>query len=327
MASLFQVLVWDEFVGAPTSAPDFGHIYGRLAAGLSARTNNWSIGRGIFPQPQHCPALSGADVFPYALLSSEVSITDGEVLNGHIGVVSPPIAGSVSAQVAENLHARECDVTQVNLNDVEFSFEEARKHVEAISKKLASLPPTIRQFLISSTRKLFMELGGPEVEVTRLNGAYLQKLTALVVSAEPVELTPGTTIVINVSGEDILMNDVDTTILTYPTRVIWNFYEAKNIYFKAGGIYGTILAPYARFKAKDATIFGSLYARSFQGVASFQPAAFDGCLPVTDVLPSLNFLVQKGRWKRSVEPPQTVTATQTVTQTVTETERCAPTAV
>ncbi|KAI8920127.1 hypothetical protein DFJ77DRAFT_451233 [Powellomyces hirtus] len=308
--SLFQVFVRDSFNGSIEG----GIVHGRLAVGGDAQLTNWSIGSAIFPQSQGCPTLIEAQIYPYALTTgSSVTMRDGDVVNGYLGVSeaeSAPV-NDIGEDVVEKLRRRRCGVQK--MEEQEFDFTQTQLELESISFSLYGLDQTVRVAVdYSPPVKTIMKLEGKVTEIVYIDAEALMQSKVVAVSSKPVRLTPGITVVINVFGEGpIDMIGTDTSILAFANKVIWNFQEARSLYFEDLDWYGTILAPHAHVEAKSARVLGGIYARSFSGSASIKPPAFDGCLPLGHVPSKL--LVRRKR--RGFEDATTVTVTKTITVT------------
>ncbi|KAI8817167.1 uncharacterized protein EV422DRAFT_257925 [Fimicolochytrium jonesii] len=320
-ASLFHLFVKDTVASEGESV-----VHGRLAVGGAADLTGWSIGASIFPQPQTCAALSQARIYPYALTTgSTLTMSSGSVTNGHIGTNGAPSNTTkfqIGDAVQRGLVSRQCGVEDIA--DLEFDFSETQKEVEMISKKLFELEQTAWVGLERiAPPKMVIKLGGNVTEVAYMDAESLAVSKLVAVLSKPVRMTPGTTIIINIFGSpDIHLSGIDTSILTFPNKILWNFPEATNILFEDTDWYGTVLAPRAHVVLKSARLLGSLYTSSLTSTSStLKPPAFDGCLPLGH-LPSKLLLQRKRRAVPAFNAAAQATTTVTQTVTVTRTKAC-----
>ncbi|KAI9100383.1 hypothetical protein DFS34DRAFT_648303 [Phlyctochytrium arcticum] len=112
-----------------------------------------------------------------------------------------------------------------------------------------------------------------------------------------MDLDPGATLIINIdspnSGETVVLDNVDTTMLTFPHKVIWNFYGAAKVRIVGSEIFGTVVAK-GDVEIESSRVLGGVYALgkvALSGEGSkINGPLFDGCAPVK--LPS-SVIVEK----------------------------------
>ncbi|KAJ3183144.1 hypothetical protein HDU87_007567 [Geranomyces variabilis] len=319
VASILHVYVKETFNGSTEG----GVVQGRLAVGGSAELTGWSIGRAVFPQTQTCPALVEAQIYPYALTAGGPSIRmqNGQVLNGQIGVVAQ--TGShqdFGKDLLASMGKYQCGVAPLEEGGPEFSFVDTQQDLMQISDRLADLDQTARvMYDVVRPIKAIIKLTGKPGDVVYMDASTLTTAHIIAVAAEPVMLTPGITVIINILGQGPFnLVGTDTSILAFANKVIWNFNEATSISFADLDWYGTILAPRAHVEAKSTRILGALYARSFAGSAEFKSPAFDGCLPLGHLVSSSSAAVKRKR-RALQDDGRTVTVTKTQTVFVKET--------
>ncbi|KAJ3018987.1 hypothetical protein HKX48_002483 [Thoreauomyces humboldtii] len=136
-----------------------------MAVGGDAQLTNWSLGSNLFPQPQSCPAIVAADIYPYALTagpSSLITMQAGDISNGNIGVVYPGTNAStpgIGPTVLAKLRKRRCSVQ--GMDEQEFDFNATQLELEGISEKLFDLDSTVTVVLDPvRPAKTIMTLGG-----------------------------------------------------------------------------------------------------------------------------------------------------------------------
>ena len=91
----------------------------------------------------------------------------------------------------------------------------------------------------------------------------------------------GATVIINVTGASdnkyvmtngaIKVNDHDGNADDKePYNILWNFPDASEVYVNGYAVFGSVLAPYANFKGKGGNLNGTLVAKSFENIGSFE---------------------------------------------------------
>ncbi|KAI8593827.1 hypothetical protein BDZ88DRAFT_403891 [Geranomyces variabilis] len=317
VASILHVFVKEEFNGTAEG----GIVHGRLAVGGAAELTNWSIGRAVFPQTQPCPALLEAQVYSNALTvgGPAIRMQSGEILNGQIGVIAQDDSQQdFGKDLLANMGKYQCGITP--LEEGEFNFADTQQDLMQISDRLADFDQTARvMYDTLPPVKAIIRLTGKPGDTVYLDAHTLTTAHVIAVAAEPVMLTPGITLILNILGQGPFnLVGTDTSILAFANKVIWNFNEATSVSFADLDWYGTILAPRAHVEAKSARILGALYARSFAGSAEFKSPAFDGCLPLGHLLASPSATVKRKR-RALQNNGQTVTVTKTQTVFLKET--------
>ncbi|KAJ3020866.1 hypothetical protein HKX48_000096 [Thoreauomyces humboldtii] len=203
----------------------------------------------------------------------------GDIQNGNVGVGATE--GILGPSVITKLTKRKCKMQ--TMEEQELDFDETWGELERISGRMAVLERTVgvQRGDDGAGTTLLLNLRGDEptqvlnLDVTQLSGSSL-----IAIPTSGQQITPGTTLLINVLGDladsSVLLAGTDTSALTFPGKVIWNFPDARKIRMGDLDWYGTVIAPRARIEGSNARILGSLYALSFSGDAHVLPPAFDG---------------------------------------------------
>ncbi len=94
-----------------------------------------------------------------------------------------------------------------------------------------------------------------------------------------IQVPPGATVLINVSGEDVEISDMGMELAgAAPTRVLWNLHEATDLLLTGIQMNGSVLAPKAKTTFANGHMDGTMVAFSLQGNGEFGDAPFNGDL-------------------------------------------------
>ncbi|RKO89363.1 hypothetical protein BDK51DRAFT_48475 [Blyttiomyces helicus] len=242
LASQFHVFTKDFFDGSDEG----GVVHGRLASIGPIHATNWSIGMSLFPQPQTCPSLAAAAIHSHALSShSAITMLSGDVGNGHISYASRNAHDSESRighAVVAKLQARSCQFKGAT----DLALDAVGAEIDGLSRRLKAMKPTT--VAMSDARdltRILVKVEGLQTEVVEVPGRAMDPSSAIVVFGDR-PLAGDTTVVINVYGApEIHLKHFDTTTFNYPSKIIWNFHDAKRIVMERMDMFGTILAPNA----------------------------------------------------------------------------------
>jgi choice-of-anchor A domain-containing protein len=197
------------------------------------------------------------------IAGNDLTMSNGQVNNGNA------IYGN-NVNVANNVGIPQGKLLKGNPVD----FNAAANQLKQLSTYLSTLAPT-GTTTVQSWGGINLAGSGTSFNVFNLLGADLSKTNTFNISADP-----NSTVVVNVSGQDISMKNFGFNIAgTNRSKVLYNFFEATNITASGIGIEGSILAPLANFNFNDGQINGNVVVASLSGNGESHNYLFDGDLP------------------------------------------------
>ncbi|TPX64394.1 hypothetical protein SpCBS45565_g05919 [Spizellomyces sp. 'palustris'] len=292
-------------------------VYGRAASIKGPLTiENSTIGKSTFSAPQSCPLLNAAHLFPYAALSgSSARVVASEIVSGNIGVKEGKDVDEESLSVLEG---RGCGVLVPD-----YGFGSLEGDLKVLVDGVSDLEPTVSVALHrAAPPKLVFKLsssvaGSSITQVAYIDGGALGqvRLIGMSLPGGPAnqKLNPGSTLLVNVFGTGTIeLKDLDTSMVTYPHKVLWNFFEAEHVVLDSIDFFGTVLAK-GGITVRDSRVVGGVFALGGVEVrgGAVKGPGFDGCMPVKGLAP----LKEIQRQKRDLGEEKRVTVTITVTET------------
>lgn len=216
-----------------------GDTEGRVAVGGNATLTSYSIGNSVS--------------------SATTNFVVGGNLNAGSGTAkgSTIVAGTVTGSVGP------ANPFTTNLlpsgTAVPVDFTAAASYLTQRSLELSAFAGAGTASLSYSTLTLTGAASGPSV--FNLTAAQLASTSTLVIN-----LTPGTTALINVSGASSVFQYAGTSIIGgTASDVLWNFYDATSLTIQGINMIGSVLAPKASFSSSGGQLHGTLIVDSFHG--------------------------------------------------------------
>ncbi len=235
-AGQFNTFIFEDFVG---SASD---TQGKLAVGGNATLQSYDVGLTV--------ASPAKDVL---VVGNDLTYKDGEVHgNAVVGGNAKLNGTTITGTLSKN---------QGTL-PVDFATEEA--YLKALSQDLSEIIPTGTAQNQWGGLQLAGD-GNSKLQVFNVNGSDLNSATWMQLQG----LASDATVVFNVSGDVSGFNNMGMWALdAIKNKVLFNFYEAKNVNIGSVAVLGSILAPFADIKTSDgAVIWGTTIAKSWTGSA------------------------------------------------------------
>jgi choice-of-anchor A domain-containing protein len=152
------------------------------------------------------------------------------------------------------------------------------RNIHGASEFYRQLQPSPDTLITLTTFSMKIQLGKSNVQVVNLNSNNFRSLQKIFLEGSRTQ-----TLIINVDGENIELNNFNLEITDLPIRnIIWNFYSAQSLsisnlggtnttyrpetsinhYDFSLGLQGYVLAPQARVDFNTTKITGSLIAKS-----------------------------------------------------------------
>ena len=163
-------------------------------------------------------------------------------------------------------------------NEDAYDFETAEAELTDYSAQLASFRPN------GTTEVAYGALTfsgtDPDVNVFQVSAADFVNVTEV-----RLEVPESSTVVINVSGTSVELRsfgfsggeckagDTDEC-----QGIIWNFYEAEDIFITGIGLQGTLLAPQADLNLENGMIDGQVIVQNLTGGGEYHPFYFIDCI-------------------------------------------------
>lgn len=241
-------------------------VQGRLAAGGSVSINNYSIA------DQLPASFSGASL----VVGGNLTFPSGRVYHGDI-VVGGSAAG-VGAAVLNGLGATQHLYDHAAL-PIDFAAERTRLTAE--SQRLAQLAANTTYE--SQWGGLYLHGdNSSSLQVFNLPGQLVLDAHTFQVDRIPA----GATVLFNISGTTAGLTDMSLqSLLPYRTRVLFNFPQATTLQLRGISVEGSVLAPLAAINDPQGVIWGTVVAKSWNGMMQVNLAAHEGCTAATTAAP------------------------------------------
>lgn len=212
----------------------------------------------------------------YAGMSLPDSDSNGDVL-----VVGKELSFTNGTVKGDVVYGTTANVSNVTLGSLEqgtpLDFDAAGKELSELAKSLSSL---------SATGTKNIAYGGVTLtgSDSKLNIFNLAATDLDGVHSLNLNVTDGSTVVVNIGGLDATLKNLGININGSQTtaqrqNVIYNFYEATNLFASGVGIQGSVLAPFAHFNFDNGQLNGNLIAASLTGGGQTNRYLFNGDLP------------------------------------------------
>lgn len=233
----FNVFVLENFTSQASS------IEGRLAVGSNLNIKSFNIGEN----------LAGANVIDSVIVGGNVTFPSGRLYYGNLKAVG---AVSVGTTVRNTLAPGQVINGYV---PALVDFENDTGYVQQLSGNLAKLPATGAAVLQSTNYELKGDCAS-SLQLFNLDAVTLAKARTYSLNCIP----NGATVVFNVAGENITMQNLNMQSLTdIRDKVLFNFPQAKKITLTSVAIAGSVLAPYAEITQPTGVVEGQVVAKSW----------------------------------------------------------------
>jgi choice-of-anchor A domain-containing protein len=214
----YNAFVFEDFNGYSSE------VSGSLFAGQNIIIENYAVGRQL-------PQQNGTNVLVSA---ADINFRNGRVYNGNIIA-----AGSIllDQTVVNSLPENSQVIENAQIPVVtDLSRQEARLFTQALIEMTES-----SAFSINAHNLKLQGSCDDTVQNYSITFAELKNINTLSVNCQSED----SYIILNVSGNEIVLNNLDTSALVLPHKVIWNFFEAKTIEINNAQLMGSLLAVYA----------------------------------------------------------------------------------
>lgn len=250
-AADFDVVALGDF----TNSTD---VEGRALVGGTATLSAFSIGS----------RYGGGD----ALICGDLVATNGQVWGNGVYARTASVSGNVNFLGGSLRQDSPVDMAAVD----------ARAH--ALSAGLATLPATGTANVLHFGPTTLITLTGtrPDVEVFALDVTDLAGLASLTVNT-----VPGATVIVNVTGRDIALQNLGVTLTGADTHhLLWNAPDARTWTTTSIGWKGTILAPDATITVNNGNLDGTAVGRTVGGTGEWHHHLFTGTTSCPDACAS-----------------------------------------
>lgn len=244
------------------ATPSGADVEGRMWVGGNATFDGYAVG-----------SSSAAGAAPKSCDTDEYSLVVGGDLSGQVNAGKGLVA-VYGKNAAKNITS--CGVTKEHPVD----FDE-------LEKKLKGYSAAFRDYPANGTAEtangaLVLSGTNTELNVFSITAAQLR------VGTIKIAVPKNSSVVVNVSGTDVLWNGAGFTLpdgascrggtSDWCHRIMWNFYEAKTLELGGIGVQGSVTAPYAKISGGGGNIDGQLIAAELTGGIEYHPYFFSGCL-------------------------------------------------
>jgi choice-of-anchor A domain-containing protein len=233
-------------------------VQGRLAAGGNISLNNYSIGDQLPTSFAGASLLAGGNLqFP----SGRVYVGDIVVGGSAAGVGAPVING-----LGPNQH-----LLQNAVLPVDFAAERVRLTAE--SQRLATL--TANATWENQWGGLYLHGDNHSaLQVFNLPGTEVLNAHTFAVDGVPA----GATVLFNISGASAgLTNMSMSSLIPNRNQVLFNFHQATTLQLAGISVEGSVLAPLADINNPQGVVWGSVVAKSWNGMMQINLAQYAGC--------------------------------------------------
>ena len=255
VAGEFNTFILGDFTGLNS---DTG---GSLAVGGNATMSSYGVGT----------ALGDGYTGNSLVVGGDLNYTNGQVDHGDVTV-----AGSTGAS-AFTL----ADGTLINDGSLPFSFADQQTYLEALSISLRDMDP--HGSVANSYGAIALTGDGSSMfQIFNLVGADLLSAYALTID----QIADGATILINVSGTSTGLTNMNMDGLAdHSANILFNFYEADELFLEGVSVKGSILAPFADVTSQyggGGNIYGTLIASSYDAYMEQHDVPFTSTTPVPE---------------------------------------------
>jgi choice-of-anchor A domain-containing protein len=233
-------------------------VQGRLAAGGNISLNNYSIG----------DQLPATFTGPSLVAGGNLQFPSGRVYYGDI-VVGGSAAG-VGSAVTNGLGPNQ-QLLQNAAVPIDFVVERARLTSE--STRLATLAANTTWE--NQWGGLYLHGDNQSaLQVFNLPGTEVLNAHTFAVDRIPV----GATVLFNISGVNTgLTNMSMSSLIPFRNKVLFNFYQATALQLQGISVEGSVLAPLADINNPQGVTWGSVVAKSWNGMMQINLAEYSGC--------------------------------------------------
>ncbi len=225
-------------------------IQGKVAVGGNAYFTNYSIGDQI-------PNSNGTvDVL---VVSDSLWYDGGRVYSGNV------VYGEY-AEVSDNLIL---DGEGTVYQGSPIMFAELGLQVADISTQWHSLQPN--GTTDTDNGAIVLTGSNPDLNIFEVNGDDLSSATGLTINAPE-----GSTVLVNISGENISWSGDNDLVNVNQTMVLYNFYEADTLTLSGIAVKGSILAPFAFVDFVSGQLNGNLIVHGLTGQGQINYSYFQG---------------------------------------------------
>ncbi|MFH2029046.1 MAG: SdrD B-like domain-containing protein [Bacteroidota bacterium] len=227
---------------------------GKMAVGRNAYFARYSHGYRL-------PNSQGTE--DVLIVNKNLTYKSGRVFNGNV------VYGGLTNLPVDSVGIVEGTLRQ----DTPIDFDAARSYLTTLSGQLSNYSAN------GTIIELFsygLDLIGtdPYLNVFDLDGAVLSTKTEM-----NIKVPNGSVVLINVSGTGITFTGGLTVVGTSIGNVLYNFYEAQDLYIHHIDIRGSILAPFAVVNFESGIQNGQMIAAHLYGMGQFNKTKFIGNIP------------------------------------------------
>jgi choice-of-anchor A domain-containing protein len=240
-----------------------GTVAGRIAAGGDVVLQNVVVGKHAeISSPEEGVLVAGGDI---------------DYSKGTIHTGSIIAAGSVDG-VSRKVRRKLSDGASVTgYAELPFNFAYEAGNLQRLSARLADIEPKGEIKQCKNTLKLYGD-GLSDIQIFNIDMQQLGRASSLQLK----NIDNDSSVIINVGGEGVVENIGMAIPGKLHDRVLFNFYEAQTLAFRSVALKGSVLAPYAEFKAKGGEIFGNVIVDIWHGSMKDGHNDDDGCGCVRD---------------------------------------------
>lgn len=218
--------------------------------------------------------------------------------NGSVGYFADTDSGSSAYKKGDIVVSGSADIAQNNGGNsvaygslttgavLPFDFAAEQSYLQGMSSFWGNLSPSAAStYELDEYGRYLITLSGsnPDLNIFNLDGDFLSDASKF-----SIEVPYGSTLLVNVSGNDVAMENFGFFYggiqgdynPNFPDQyILYNFFEATALTIAGIEVHGSILAPWANTSFSDGHIEGNLIARSLFGTGEAHNELFNGNLP------------------------------------------------
>lgn len=246
-ASDYNLFVLHNMTGANSSTQ------GRVAVGGSASLSSYSVGGSA--------SSSGVNLVVGGALAASNGSTNGKTIVGG--------ARNYSGWSTSGVQPIGTPIP------VDFNVEAAR--LSNLSELLSTYTANgTTSYVTSPSRAIQTTLTGTSAGLNVFN---LDGLKASQTNSFKINITPGSTVLINVTGTADMLSGAGFAITGGDASdILWNFSDATSLSFSNIGLQGSLLAPNASYSGSSGEIDGQVIVGNFTGTTAVKNVKYAGNL-------------------------------------------------
>jgi len=270
-AAEYNAFIFDEM------DVSYSDVEGKVAVGGNATMSHYSV--GLKASPSDYALVGGADVAIYnggvnnggiyaeGNVAINPAIVQGDVdAKGSVSAINSPVSGTVSSSV---------------IFDGPVDFADAYTQLDATSEDLKNLTVNATTTMHPWDYLIFSGDHSADVSVFNVTASQLNTAWGVEYDLDSDDLA-----IINVAGTSININNMDFNVnnsgVGKQERILYNFFEATEIFMSGVGFKGSILAPHADFQFNNGVLEGSIIANSFTGSGQINAHYYQGTVDVPE---------------------------------------------